>query len=66
MGKVLEIDELIKVVCKKCRYWQNGCLFDYGNSLTKIPCRALVELYKLIEDYVEFLEQLIILLKKGP
>jgi len=40
-------DELIEAVCKKCRYWQNGCLYDYGDSLTKIPCWALVKLYEM-------------------
>ena len=33
-------DELIKIVCSKCRYFRKTCLFDYGDSLTKIPCEA--------------------------
>jgi len=60
-------DELIEVVCKKCRYWHNGCLYDYGDSLTKIPCRALVELYRLIGEELELIEKLSTIIKKcGP
>ena len=40
-------DDLIEAVCKKCRYWRNGCLYDYGDSMTKIPCWALVKLYEI-------------------
>jgi hypothetical protein len=42
----MSTEDLIDIVCKKCRYYQKGCTFDKGDSLTKIPCQALVELTK--------------------
>lgn len=43
-------EDLIETVCKKCRYYQKGCLFDYGDSLTKIPCEALIQLARRIKE----------------
>lgn len=40
-------DELIKCICEKCPYWKKICWFDYGDSMTKIPCWALVKLYEI-------------------
>jgi len=40
------IDE-IKIVCKKCHYYKNICHYDYGDSMTKIPCEALRILMKI-------------------
>ena len=33
--------DYIKEICQKCIYYHKGCFYDYGDSLTKIPCRAL-------------------------
>jgi len=43
----MSTQDLIETVCKKCHLWQKGCPFDYGDSLTKIPCEALVQLVRL-------------------
>ena len=40
-------DQFIKSICKKCRYYKKGCFYDYGDSLTKIPCEALIVLTKI-------------------
>ena len=40
------IDE-IKIICKKCHYYKNICHYDYGDSMTKIPCEALRILMKI-------------------
>jgi len=42
----MSTQDLIETVCKKCHSWQKGCPFDYGDSLTKIPCEALIQLAK--------------------
>ena len=33
--------DYIAEFCKKCDYYRKGCFYDYGDSLTKIPCEAL-------------------------
>jgi len=44
----------IKEICEKCpKYKTEDCTYDYGDSLTKIPCRALLELQKLNIDINE-------------
>jgi len=40
-------ESLIEKVCKKCIYYRKICWFDYGDSVTKIPCNALKVLYEL-------------------
>ena len=40
----MSTEDLIDVVCKKCRYYQTRCFFDHGDSLTKLPCEALKRL----------------------
>ena len=40
------IDE-IRIICKKCCYYKNTCYYDYGDSITKIPCEALRILMKI-------------------
>ena len=40
-------ESLIEKVCKKCIYYRKICWFDYGDSITKIPCNALKALYEL-------------------
>jgi len=45
----MSTQDLIETVCKKCHKWQKGCPFDYGDSVTKIPCEALIQLAKLKE-----------------
>jgi len=37
----MNTETLIEEVCKKCPYYRRKCLFDYGDSITKIPCEAL-------------------------
>ena len=41
--------DYISDFCKKCNYYRKGCYFDYGDSLTKIPCYALQTIIKM--DY---------------
>ena len=50
----------IENICKKCNYFRQGCWYDYGDSLTKIPCTALNILMgmglihgKLLEQYIK-------------
>ena len=35
------MNDYIAKFCKKCRYYKSSCYYDYGDSLTKIPCEAL-------------------------
>lgn len=37
----MERIDLIDLICKRCRYYKTNCYYDYGDSLTKIPCEAL-------------------------
>jgi hypothetical protein len=46
----MSTQDFIETVCKKCDYYKKGCFFDYGDSLTKIPCQALIQLRALLEN----------------
>lgn len=45
-------EKIVRVICKKCFYYNKGCFYDAGDSLTKIPCRALTLIIK-IENLIE-------------
>jgi len=38
--------DYIKEYCQKCIYYKSRCFYDYGDSLTKIPCEALRRIKK--------------------
>jgi hypothetical protein len=40
--------DYIKEYCQKCIYYKRGCHYDYGDSMTKIPCEALRKI--MLED----------------
>ena len=42
-------ESLIEKICKKYIYYKKVCWFDYGDSVTKIPCQALKVLYELCQ-----------------
>ena len=50
-GKILTIEnkqeKTVRTICKKCIYYHKGCFYDAGDSLTKIPCRALTLIIKI-------------------
>ena len=41
-----KMKDYIKEYCQKCIYYKNRCFYDYGDSLTKIPCEALRRIKK--------------------
>jgi len=45
-------EKTVRTICKKCIYYHKGCFYDAGDSLTKIPCRALTLIIK-INDIIE-------------
>ena len=40
------LQDYIAIFCKKCNYYNKSCWYDYGDSLTKIPCYALYTIMK--------------------
>ena len=38
--------DYIKEYCQNCIYYNTRCFYDYGDSLTKIPCEALRRIIK--------------------
>ena len=51
----MENEDLVDVVCSRCRYYKHGCWYDKGDSETKIPCEALyiLQLFLLMLQGVE-------------
>lgn len=40
-------ERIVRTICKKCRYYKTTCLYDAGDSITKVPCRALTLIIKM-------------------
>lgn len=47
---MINSNDLIDWICKKCRYYKRECLYDKGGSETKIPCEALGIIMKMMYD----------------
>jgi len=54
-------DRLIDIICAQCPYRKRGCFYDHGDSITKIPCEAFLEICKIIfkaEETEKILEEI--------